>query len=53
MARFENMHVSFQELPPSTRGQGREVDATVYFVQRVVKVLERSKWWFTGNSHGI
>jgi hypothetical protein len=39
MARFENMHVSFQELPPSTRGQGREVDATVYFIQRVVKVL--------------
>jgi hypothetical protein len=53
MARFENMHVSLQELPPSTRGQGREVDATVYFVRRGVKVLEGSKWWFRGNSHGI
>jgi hypothetical protein len=53
MARFENMHVSFQKLPPSTRGPGREAEATVYFVQRGVEVLERSKWWFRGNSHGV
>jgi hypothetical protein len=40
--------VSFQALEDR-----REGDATVHFVQRGVKVLERSKWWFRGSSHGI
>jgi hypothetical protein len=41
-AIFENMHVSFQKLLPSTRGQKGERNATVQFDQMSAKVLERS-----------
>jgi hypothetical protein len=47
MAIFKNVHVSFQKLPPSTRGQ-KEGDATVPFRPeraRGVGEVNEVVWW--------
>jgi hypothetical protein len=40
------MHVSLSSNSFQALGDKREGNATVHFVQGVVKVLGRSKWWF-------
>jgi hypothetical protein len=43
---FKNMHVSLSSNSLQALGDKGEGNATVHFVQWVVKVLGRSKWWF-------
>jgi hypothetical protein len=38
---------------PNTKRQGSGGDATVYFIQRVGRVLERSMCWVGGVSNGF